>query len=327
MATTASANMLLSVFMFPLAAALSPVVATAFSSAERLSFQLDREREGLLRRLRQRANGGDSLTTLMPSSYALAEGCCIAVTGAASGIGREAAAFLAQRGFPVVLCSRSHAKVQKAVQYIAGLPGVQSEKLASVTFDQCSVFQTARGANDIMTAADKMGAPLRGLLLNAGVWPTERRITTDGMEEGFQVCHLSHQLLTMRLLPQLCAPGEEARVVTVASSAHAFPDTLDLSDRAWTSRRWDATAAYGESKLANVLFAQELAQRLPLTADQRLTSLCVHPGVVATSLFREFGAAADLPIADALTAGSSPLSLFLKSPSDGCRTSVRRNAL
>ena len=107
-----------------------------------------------------------------------------------------------------------------------------------------------------------------------------------------QVCHVAHQQLVTELLPHMCAAGEEARVVTVASSAHAACGPIDLNDPSWDLRTWDSTVAYGESKLANVLFAQELAQRYPLSAEARLTSLCVHPGIVATSLFREFGSGA-----------------------------------
>ena len=96
-------------------------------------------------------------------------------------------------------------------------------------------------------------------------------------------------------------------------------------------RGWDATTAYGESKLANVLFAQELAVRTPPTADgARVTSLAVHPGVVATSLFREFGVGAtattpSLPqqaeSALKTLAEAPPAKLLFKLPDDGCRTS------
>ena len=132
---------------------------------------------------------------------------------------------------------------------------------------------------------------------NAAAWPTsqcgrrptERRIPADGLEEGIQVCHVSHFMLTQDLLPDLSEGGEEARVVTVSSSAHALAPGVDLSDQTWSKRTFDATTAYGESKLANLLFAVELASRAPSMVDGgRITSLALHPGVVATSLFKEF---------------------------------------
>lgn len=169
---------------------LQPTLGGVLSAAERLAFSADREREGLLRRVRQRALGGDPLSELMPASYALADGSCIAITGASDGIGREAAAFLAQRGFSIVLCARDQAKGEAAMRYVRALSDATTSKLSLAVFDQSSAASTARGADRIIQAAEELGAPLRGLLLNAGVWPTERRITADGLEEGMQVCHV-----------------------------------------------------------------------------------------------------------------------------------------
>ena len=143
---------------------------------------------------------------------------------------------------------------------------------------------------------------------------------------SFRRCHVSHYQLTELLLPDLLSAdgaAGEVRVVTTSSSAHAFPATLELGDLNWDERTWDATAAYGTSKLANMLFAQELAQRQPLdrqalgSAKPRLRSLAVHPGVVATSLFREFGASSLDDLAE-----QTPLGLVLKRPAEGCRPLV-----
>ena len=116
----------------------------------------------------------------------------------------------------------------------------------------------------ISEAAAAMGAPLRGLVLNAGVWPTEKQTTADGMELGFQTCHIGHWQLTTGLLPSLyeqLADGDEVRVVTVSSSAHALTEGVVLDDAAWEDRKWDSSTAYGTAKLANLLHAQELARR------------------------------------------------------------------
>lgn len=120
-------------------------------------------------------------------------------------------------------------------------------------------------------------------------------------------------------------------MVSVASSAHALTGGVDLDDVAWEKRQWDSSAAYGESKLANVLFARALAQRYPPGSEGMLTSVAVHPGVVATSLFREFSPALvpqelGKPLASALDRASStvlespPVKLLIKKPEEGCRT-------
>ena len=292
---------------------------------ERLSFQLDREREGLVRRLRQQVVGGDALSALRPETYALTPGAAVAITGANDGIGLAAALLLAKEGYTPIMCCRTQEKADTAANEVRKQVGLAA-KVGSVEIDLASMASVTAGSAQIRAAAEQLDAPLRGLLLNAGVWPQQRRITADGLEEGTQVCHVGHWLLTRELLPDLCAPGEEARVVTVSSSAHALAPDVDTTDVNWETREWDASRAYGESKLANLLFAQELAQRLPLTADQRLTSLAIHPGVVATSLFREFtpdDMALPAQAEEVLStlADAPPLKLLFKKPEDGCRTS------
>ena len=311
--------------LFAAACSLTPQLLTNF---ERLSFQLDREREGVVRRLRQQVVGGDALSSLSPSSYALAPGSAVAITGANDGIGLAAAKFLAQQGYAPIMCCRTQDKAEVAANEVRKEVGLAC-KVGAVEVDLASLSSASAGGELIRAAALSLDAPLRGLVLNAGVWPQKRRLTADGLEEGTQVCHVGHFALARALLPDLCAPGEEARVVTVSSSAHALAPAVDTTDPTWERRTWDAAEAYGESKLANLMFAQELGMRLPLTADQRLTSLAVHPGVVATSLFREFtpsGAPTpSLPpqVETALSslADAPPLKLLFKKPEDGCRTS------
>jgi len=300
-------------------------ITGALSSIERALFQADREREALLRRLRQTYEG-DALSALPTTSYALPPGSSIAITGANEGIGLAAAHFLATNGYSTILCARTQAKADEAARAVS--ERTAGAKVVGVEIDQASMASVARGADAIRDASATLDSPLRGLLLNAGNWPTERRITADGLEEGTQVCHVSHWMLANDLSPDLCSSDEEARVVTVSSSAHALAPSVDLSDVSWERRPWSSTEAYGESKLANLLFARELAQR---SRSSRLTSLAVHPGVVATSLFREFTPdASELPLpiepsvlqdAFASLSSSPPLSLVLKTPADGCRTS------
>lgn len=302
--------------------ALQQPVLDALRRIERGIFAADRSRDDLLRRVADKVAGGDALSRLAPESYALQPGSAVAITGASDGIGRETAAFLARAGYPVVLCARDPDKGEAARTYVAT---ATNAKVAVVPLDLSSVSSVRAAIPAIVDAASVLGAPLRGLVLNAGVWPTKKATTSDGMELGFQTCHVGHWQLTEGLLPTLCADlseGEEARIVTVSSSAHALSDGLSLEDAAWETRPWDSSAAYGASKLANLLHAQELAQRAAPSAG-RLTSLAVHPGVVATSLFREFGPlSTPLPSLDGPALQASPLSLVLKTSEEGSRTSL-----
>lgn len=231
---------------------------------------------------------------------------------------------LANLDYAVVLTGRDPQKGHEALEYVRASSSASNPRVAFVQMEQSSLESVRRAAADVSAAADAFGVPLRGLLLNAGVWPQQKRLTADGIAEALAVNHVSHQLLARELLPTLLngSGDEAARVVTVASSAHAFPAGVETSDPAWDSRRWDATASYGESKLANVYFARELALRVD-APPRRFSSLAVHPGVVATSLFREFGGggAAAAPALGTLLE-KTPLRLVLKTPADGARTLV-----
>jgi NAD(P)-dependent dehydrogenase (short-subunit alcohol dehydrogenase family) len=307
-------------------------VGTALTRLESIGFSAVREQEGLLRRLKNQVALGDSLARLQPEDYVLPAGSAVVVTGANDGIGRSSAVFLAQHGYVPIVCARSDAKAIDTAAYIRDQVGADAP-VGCVALDLANFSSVEEGITKILDAATELDAPLRGLLLNAGVWPTERRLTVDGLEEGLQVCHVSHWMLAEALVPKMCDGGGEARVVSVASSAHALTDSIKLDDLSWESRRWDSSVAYGESKLANIYFAQALTQRQPMTAEQRLTSLSVHPGVVATSLFRDFSpgglplppsAQLDATVSSVANAlfDAPPVKLLLKKPEDGCRTSM-----
>jgi len=274
------------------------VLSLSLSTLDRALFSANREAEGLLRRLRQSQVGEDNLARLNSVDRVLPAGSACVVTGASDGLGREAAKALALYGHPVILCVRDLAKGEDAAAYISTAPGSAPVKVVSL--DLSSYASVAAGVEAIGSAAEELDAPLRGLLLNAGMWPVRREPSVDGLELGFHTNHVGHMQLATGLLPLLrdgLGPDEEARVVSVASSAHAFADgiALDAKPQAgWAARPWDASEAYGEGKLANVLFARELSER-QLAYERsspspcgRLTCLSCHPGVVATNLFRDF---------------------------------------
>ena len=330
------------------AGALAFNIIPSFDTLERNLFSANREAEGLVRRLkRAQAGGKDALARLRPSEYVLPTNSAVVITGASDGIGREAAKMLTGFGYPCILAVRDVAKGEAAAESIKDVN--PSAKLEVVEMDLSSYASVDAGAAAISEASARLDAPLRGLMLNAGVWPLSRETSADGLELGFATNHVGHMQLAQKLIPSLrngLSEGDEVRVVSTASSAHAFADVFEPANKVvvpgTSGADFDATTAYGDSKLANVQFTLELAERerRASAAVGKLTALSVHPGVVATSLFREFGSSIS-PAAEPLKAvleaspvrppsqadalnllGESPLSLVLKTPADGCRTMV-----
>ena len=198
------------------------------------------------------------------------------VTGASSGIGRAVALGLAERGATVALICRSEARGAAVVEEIERRGGKGSATL--LLADLASQRQVRAVAADCLERFDRLDV----LVNNAGVsgWRT-RLVTEGGLERTFAVNHLAPFLLTGLLVERLKASAP-ARVLTVSSAAHRF-FSLDLDDLQG-ERRYSSFGAYCRSKLANVLFTHELARRLEGTG---VTANCLHPGVVATGLFRD----------------------------------------
>ena len=197
------------------------------------------------------------------------------VTGANSGIGRVAALELAERGATVVLVCRSEERGAPVLAEIGRRSGGGNATL--LTADLSSQRQVREAAADFLERFDRLDV----LINNAGVagWGN-RLVTEDGLERTFAVNHLAPFLLTGLLLDRLLASAP-ARVVTVSSAAHKCY-RLHLDDLQG-ERRYSGFGAYSRSKLANVLFTQELSRRLEGTG---VTANCLHPGVVATGIFR-----------------------------------------
>jgi NAD(P)-dependent dehydrogenase (short-subunit alcohol dehydrogenase family) len=196
------------------------------------------------------------------------------VTGANSGLGLVTARELARAGASVVMACRNLDKGHAAIEQVrAAVPNaqVQLEELDLASMESVRAF------------AERFKATHDGLDLlinNAGVMAPPRRRTADGFELQFGTNHLGHFLLTTLLLPSM-EGREDARVVTLSSTAHkigriAF-DNLN-GDRHYF--RW---RAYGQSKLANLLFALELDRRLRREGST-VKSLAAHPGYAATNL-------------------------------------------
>jgi NAD(P)-dependent dehydrogenase (short-subunit alcohol dehydrogenase family) len=200
-------------------------------------------------------------------------GKTVLVTGATSGIGREASVALARLGARIVLVGRDPGRTAAAVADVAARSG--SKEVSHLLCDFSSQTDVRRLADAVLAGHDR----LHVLVNNAGGVNKQRRLTVDGIEATFAVNHLGYFLLTNLLLERLVRSAP-ARVVTVASVAHRR-STLDFDDLGY-ERGYSIMRAYGRSKLANVLFAAELARRLDGTG---VTSNSLHPGAVATNIW------------------------------------------
>jgi retinol dehydrogenase 12 len=197
------------------------------------------------------------------------------VTGANTGIGRATAAGLASRGGRVYLACRSPDKGRAAVADIVAATG--HDAVAFLPLDLASLASVRECAERFLA----LGEPLHVLINNAGVGG-RRGITTDGFELTFGVNHLGHFALTAALLDRLAASAP-ARVVTVASDAHYQAPGVDFAAVRRRTASITGMSEYAVSKLCNVLFSAELGRR---TAARGITTYAVHPGVVASDIWR-----------------------------------------
>ena len=191
-------------------------------------------------------------------------GRTVLITGANSGLGRVTARVLAGRGAHVVLAVRNRAKGEAAAATMPGSTEVRDLDLA----DLSSVRDFAADFTD----------PVDLLINNAGIMIPPLYRTVDGFESQFGTNHLGHFALTNLLLPQV-----RERIVTVASIAHRF-GTIEFDDLQWKRRPYRPMAAYGQSKLSNLLFVSELQRRLSERSSSVIAT-AAHPGMAATNLF------------------------------------------
>ncbi|MEU8421813.1 SDR family NAD(P)-dependent oxidoreductase [Micromonospora sp. NPDC048835] len=226
------------------------------------------------------------------------DGRVAVVTGANTGLGFETARRLAERGASVVLAVRDTAKGKLAAARIGGDVSVQELDLTSLE----SVRAAAAGLRAAHPQIDL-------LINNAGVMYTPRQTTRDGFEMQFGTNHLGHFALTGLLL-DLLLPVSGSRVVTVSSAGHRIRAAIHFDDLQW-QRSYSRVAAYGQSKLANLMFTYELQRRL--AAHGTTVAVAAHPGVSNTELVRNSPALVRQPvtwlaplITQSATAGALP---------------------
>ncbi|MBL4634619.1 MAG: SDR family oxidoreductase [Kofleriaceae bacterium] len=223
---------------------------------------------------------------------------CI-VTGANTGIGRVTAMELARQGAHVFLACRNEAKAQLVVEEIIRETGSLVEFLPLDLGDLQSVRACVK-------EFESHNLPLHILVNNAGI-AGSRGVTTDGFELTFGVNHLGPFLLTNLLLDTLKASAP-ARIVNVSSRSHYQAKTIDFDAQRQSTASYTGLPEYESSKLANVLFSSELANRLKSTG---VTTYAVHPGVVASDIWHR------VP-----WGFRSLVKLFMISVEDGAKTSI-----
>ena len=193
------------------------------------------------------------------------------ITGANSGIGYETTKALAAKGAFVVMVCRNEDKAEAAKKAI--INEISDAGLAIVLCDFASMDDIRRAATEIAQEYEKIDI----LINNHGFIAKEFDTTVDGLEQTFGVNHIGYFLFTNLLLPQVKAAGK-SRIINVASTAHRRgefdPDNIQLQSG------YDNWKAYGNSKLFNILFTKELADRLN---DTDVTANSLHPGVIASN--------------------------------------------
>ncbi|MDB5410528.1 MAG: family oxidoreductase [Rhodospirillales bacterium] len=197
-------------------------------------------------------------------------GKTVVITGATSGIGLEVAEDLARQGAALVLVGRDRQRGEAA---LARLRAAAPHASVDIRYaDLSEMAEVRRLAADLLATVGRIDV----LINNAGAIFDRHALTSDGLERTFALNHMAYFLLTELLLERL-KQAPAARIVNVASEAHRGA-TLDFSDL--TGRNGaKGRLAYSRSKLANILFTSELAQRL---AGTSVTANCLHPGFVAS---------------------------------------------
>jgi len=243
----------------------------------------------------------------------------VIITGGNTGLGLESAIKLAQLGGNVIILSRASAKTDQAVETIKKQSG--SSLVSAIPLDLGDLKSIKQCADELKKRVDKIDVAL----LNAGIMavPT-RELTKDGYESHMGVNHLGHFALLRELFP-LVKKAPAGRVVTVSSSAHLL-GKLDQTDLLLAKEgAYSPWPAYGNSKLANILFTRELARRLKeKRQNPNVVAVVLHPGACRTELGRYVFDPASIPkfLYPVLGVVGAPLLYFTKDQRMGAQTQI-----
>jgi NAD(P)-dependent dehydrogenase (short-subunit alcohol dehydrogenase family) len=245
------------------------------------------------------SRGGSKVVTPM-------DGRTVVVTGGNSGVGKATATALAAAGARTVITARNRARGEVAVADIRRASG--SGHVDLVVFDLADLASVGEGAATLLDRYEHIHV----LVNNAGLVLSDRAVTKDGFEATFAINHLGPFHLTQLLTDRLVASAP-ARVVNVASTAHRSARAGVGFGDLQSEQHYRGMQVYGRSKLANILFTNELARRLPPT---QVTANSLHPGTVATGYARDGDASGFLAF------GVKVIKPFIRTPEQGARTSV-----
>lgn len=209
-------------------------------------------------------------------------GKTIIITGASSGLGKEATKVLAQKQAHVIMAVRNTAKAEKVKAEI--LQTVPTANLEIRSLDLSSLSSVKTFSEEILAEQKSLDT----LINNAGIMMCPYSQTEDGFEIQMGTNHLGHFALTGHLMP-LLKRTRGARVVVTSSIAHKTGD-INFEDLNWESRKYNTNKAYSDSKLANLYFTYELVDRLKADEAAPLV-ICAHPGWTKTELDRHSGLA------------------------------------
>ncbi|XVF53577.1 hypothetical protein PTKIN_Ptkin05aG0109500 [Pterospermum kingtungense] len=211
-------------------------------------------------------------------------GLTAVVTGASSGIGTETTHVLALHGVHVIMGVRNMAAGRDVKEAI--VKEIPKAKVEAMELDLSSMASVRKFASDFSSS----GRPLNLLINNAGIFATPFMLSKDNIELQFATNHIGHFLLTNLLRDTMKktaqASKREGRIINVSSEAHRRPYKEGIRfDKINDESGYNCFAAYGQSKLANILHANELARRLKEDGVD-ITANSLHPGVIATNIFR-----------------------------------------
>jgi NAD(P)-dependent dehydrogenase (short-subunit alcohol dehydrogenase family) len=207
--------------------------------------------------------------------WAIKNKVCL-ITGATSGIGRQTAMQLSRMGAKVIITYRDKQKALETQEWILKETNTQID----IYYCDLTSFASIRSFAKEITAQYPQ---IDVLINNAGIWETQRKLSKDGIELNFATNHLGPFLLTNLLLGTL-RKSAASRIINVSSGAHKSA-AINFDD-VEMKQNFSSFKAYGQSKLANILFTKLLAGRLE---GQHITVNCLHPGVVSTNIFKNLG--------------------------------------